>query len=80
MPFSDYIVKQAWVRSGGRCECISKTHGHARMCRKKLLELYRGDDESDCGWEARSISGSYPEVLADCEILCWDCQEEVHYL
>ena len=80
MPFSDYIVKQAWTRSGGRCECISKTHGHSRICKKKLLELYKGDDESDYGWEAHSKSGSFLNDIEDCEILCWDCQEEVHYL
>lgn len=80
MPFSEYIVKQAWRRSGGRCECTRTTHSHGRACKKKLLELYRGDDESDFGWEAHSKSGAYLNNVADCEILCWDCQEELHYL
>ena len=80
MPFSENVIKQAWRRSGGRCECVIKTHNHTRICKKKLLELYRGDDESDYGWEAHSKSGSYLNNVEDCEILCWDCQEEMHYL
>ena len=80
MPFSDTIIKQAWLSSNGRCECIKSTHGHARICNKRLLEIYRGEDESDQGWEAHSKSGGYLNDLSDCEILCWDCQEEVHYL
>ena len=80
MPFSDTIIKQAWLRSNGRCECIKTAHGHARVCNKRLLEIYRGDDESNQGWEAHSKSGAYLDDAADCEILCWDCQEEVHYL
>ena len=38
MPFSENIIKQAWRRSGGRCECVIKTHNHTRICKKKLLE------------------------------------------
>jgi hypothetical protein len=80
MPFSDAIVRQAWTRSGERCECTKITHGHGRVCRKRLLEIYRGDNESVYGWEACSKSGAYRNDVDDCVILCWDCQEELHYL
>lgn len=80
MPFSEYIIKKAWERSGGRCECIKTTHGHPRRCNKKLLELYRGDNESEYGWETHSKSGSYLNDLSDCEIICWDCMEEMRYI
>ncbi|MBA7668189.1 hypothetical protein ES703_76298 [subsurface metagenome] len=79
MPFSDYVVKQAWERSGGKCECTRQIHAHAGRCNKRLLELYRGDIDTASGWEACSKSGSYTD-LSDCEILCFDCQETIHYL
>ena len=80
MPFSDDVIKRAWDRSGGRCECTKTIHGHGRVCQKRLLEQYRGDDESGYGWEAQSISGGDTNDLNDCEIRCWDCFEEIHYL
>ena len=80
MPFPDYIIRQAWIRSGGRCECTGHMHGHTGRCNKKLLELYHGDIDTVFGWEARSRSGSYLNDLSDCEILCWDCQDDVQYL
>jgi len=80
VPFSDSVVKQAWARSGGRCECTKTTHGHGRICQKRLLEQYRGDDESGYGWEVQSISGVDTDKLDDCQIRCMDCLEEIHYL
>jgi hypothetical protein len=80
MPFPDYIVKLAWTRSGGRCECTSPGHEHIGRCNRRLLELYRGDIETTAGWEARSKSGSYLDDPSDCEILCWECQDDVRYL
>ncbi len=79
MPFSEYIIQQAWQRAGGRCECVQSNHGHTGRCNKQLLEMYRGDTETQAGWEAQSKSGSYSD-LPDCEILCWDCQREIRYL
>ena len=79
MPFSDYIVKQAWERSGGRCECTQQMHNHTTRCNKRLLELYRGDTEVEEGWEAESKSGSYTD-LSDCNIMCADCLTQVHYV
>jgi hypothetical protein len=79
MPFSDHLVKQAWMRSGGRCECTRATHGHPGRCNKSLLELYRGELDTQAGWEALSKSGSYLD-LSDCEILCRGCQKEIRYI
>ena len=79
MVFSEHIVKQAWIRSGGRCECNRMFHGHRGRCNKPLLELYRGEVDTEAGWEALSKSGSYTD-LSDCEILCRDCHKEIRYL
>lgn len=80
MSFPDNIVKLAWTRSSGRCECISTTHEHIGRCNRRLLELYRGDTETSYGWEAHSISGSDLKDTSDCEILCWECRDDIHYL
>lgn len=79
MPFSDYIIKQAWQRSGGRCECTRRGHAHIGRCDRRLLESYRGDTATEFGWEACSKSGLYND-LSDCEILCFDCQETISYV
>jgi hypothetical protein len=79
MAFSEHLIKQAWIRSGARCECIRTSHGHPGRCNRTLLESYRGELDTRAGWEATSKSGSFRD-LADCEILCRDCQKEVHYL
>jgi hypothetical protein len=79
IPFTEAIIRQAWLRSGGRCECTKQTHTHIGRCNRKLLELYRGDDETIYGWEAQSKSGTYKD-LDDCEIVCLDCQEQYKYI
>ena len=80
MSFPDYIVKLAWQRSGGRCECTRRTHEHIGRCNRRLLELYRGDIETVYGWEARSKSNAYLNDPADCEIVCWECRDDIQYL
>jgi hypothetical protein len=42
MPFSDESVRQAWDRSGGRCECRRESHGHGECCGQSLLWTLRG--------------------------------------
>jgi hypothetical protein len=68
--FSGELIEKAWIRSGGRCECVSTTHNHVGKCYKMLLKSYRRDRKSEFGWEAHSISGLYLDSLSDCEILC----------
>jgi hypothetical protein len=80
MSFPDYIVRQAWMRSGGKCECTRQVHGHIGRCDRRLLELYRGEIETSFGWEVHSKSGAYLKDPSDCVILCWECQDDVQYL
>lgn len=80
MSFPDYIVKQAWTRSGGRCECTNRAHEHISRCNRRLLELYRGDIETSYGWEPCSNSGAYLNDPSDCEIFCWECRDDIQYL
>jgi hypothetical protein len=80
MPFPERIVKQAWQRSGGKCECTRQSHDHIGRCNKRLLEMYRGESATPYGWEVNSKSGNYLNDAADCEICCWDCRSDIHYL
>ena len=70
--FPESIVEQAWVRSGGQCECEGTTHGHTGRCNKILLKSFQGDRDISYGWEAHSITGSHLDTVSDCLILCWE--------
>jgi hypothetical protein len=37
MAFSDEVVRQAWQRAGGQCECKRITHNHPWIRRNKEL-------------------------------------------
>ncbi len=71
--FPDSIVEQAWVRSGGYCECERTTHGHTGKCHKILLKGDRGNRSDTFCWEAHSKSELHLDSLSDCEILCCKC-------
>ena len=75
MVFSDEVVKKAWKRSGGRCECRRKTHGHPYIrCPKNLVWKNRGR-EGRGAWEAHHISRTGGDGLSNCQILCWECHK-----
>ncbi|MCD6296559.1 MAG: HNH endonuclease [Deltaproteobacteria bacterium] len=74
MAFSESVVKQAWDRSGGRCECTRSTCGHYSRCNKELLWASRGV-ESSYGWEAHHITAGGPDTVSNCEILCQSCHK-----
>jgi len=75
MAFPESVVKQAWDRSGGRCECRRTTHGHSGRCSRTLLWPSRGK-ETSYGWEAHHINANGPDTLSNCEILCQDCHKK----
>ena len=66
------IVKRAWERSGGRCECTRTTHGHLIPHRKALVWANRGRSGRGC-WEPHSRSRLHLPTSTDCLIYCWDC-------
>jgi hypothetical protein len=74
-PFPDSVVKQAWDRSGGKCECKRTGHGHYGRCNKPLVWSKRGKEESG-GWEAHHIDSNGPPTLSNCEILCIECHKK----
>ena len=79
MAFSDSVVQQAWQRSGGCCECVRSTHGHAGRCDVRLIWGARGNDKVLGGWEAHhktSVEAGGSDALSNCEILCIPCHEK----
>jgi len=75
MPFPEEMVRQAFERAGGQCECTRRTHVHFYVpCGKRLVWENRGR-AVEGGWEVHRMTGSGGDVLSNCEILCWDCYE-----
>jgi hypothetical protein len=75
MAFSDEVIKQAWIRSGGHCECRKISHGHAQnMCSKELIFENQGR-EGTGAWVAHYRSDNGGDDLSNCEIFCWQCQK-----
>lgn len=75
MAFENSIVDQAWVRSGGRCECTHIDHGHSERCGRELLRDRRGAEPS-YWWEAHKKVAGGNDTLNNCEILCHECFEQ----
>ena len=78
MVFSDYVIQQAWRRSGGRCECRRLAHNHPVRCDKELKLANRGK-EGQGRWEARPIDKALGDTVPNCEILCADCYKRSLY-
>ncbi len=77
MAFPDDVVRQAWERAGGQCECRRRTHAHFYTpCGKILIWQKRGQAAAG-GWDAYKADVSMGEVLSNCEILCSDCHRGV---
>jgi len=75
MVFPDSVVRQAWNRSGGRCECKRTQHNHSGRCNRSLRWESRGK-ESPYGWEAHHVTAGGSDALSNCEILCQDCHKK----
>jgi len=74
MVFSESIIKEAWQRAGGRCECERGLCGHNGRCGKQLEWNARGL-ESYGGWEAHHIIAGGVDTANNCEILCQGCHK-----
>ena len=79
MSFTNLDVQQAFIRSGGICECIKQTHNHITgRCSNQVIWLNRGRYRAGA-WEAnhknRVESGGHSGI-SNLEILCWPCHRE----
>lgn len=77
MAFPESIVKKAWERAGGKCECRRKTCGHSGRCNKQLVWDNRGEGPRGA-WEAHhitAVASGGDDTLSNCEILCLECHK-----
>lgn len=72
--FPDSGIMQAWLRSGGKCECTRAYCGHGSRCSNVLVLSARGETNY-CGWQANLKAAKGPAVLENCEIICWQCYQ-----
>ena len=72
MEFSEKVLREAFSRSGGRCECRRASHRHGdQRCPKTLAWTSHGKEPE--GWEAHHIAAEGPDTASNCEILCFSC-------
>ncbi|NLF01860.1 MAG: HNH endonuclease [Anaerolineales bacterium] len=75
MAFPESVVREAWTRSGDRCECRRTRHSwHSGRCSQHLGWDDRGKEKST-GWEAHHVAAGGPDTLSNCEILCQRCHK-----
>ncbi len=77
--FSDEVIRQAWERSSGQCECRRRTHSHFYVPCGKALDWAKRAEDTRGGWQAHALHVSGGESLANCEILCIDCYQSSSY-
>lgn len=70
MPFSADTKAKAFRRSGGRCECARKGHGHAGRCTTKLTST------SGEYHHITAVSRGGSDGLSNCEYLCKSCHSK----
>ncbi len=74
MAFSEELIRAAWKRLEGRCECtLADKHGHGERCGRPLLWALRGATGEE-GWDPVRRMSWATDVLANCEIRCAKCQ------
>ena len=73
MPFDTKVVRQAWSRCAGHCECTRAEHNHRfGRCSLKLRYDRRGEAKKDA-WEIHRKDPSRGEIFPNSEILCMEC-------
>jgi hypothetical protein len=73
--FPEDIVRQAWERSGGQCECNRRTHKHFYTPCGKTLKYEKRGDIGEGAWEVRQLKTLDGDTLSNCEIICMECHE-----
>ncbi len=77
MAFSDEVLRKAWERAGGKCECRVRTHHHGFQACDELLRWDKREQPDPEGWKARQRSAGGDESLVNCEIVCWECEIQI---
>jgi len=75
--FPNDVVQAAWLRSGGKCECMDFVRcRHSIVPHGRILSFdAQGKDDSAQGWEAHHIDPDGEPSLKNCKILCIECHK-----
>jgi len=74
MQISEDLLKSAFEKAGGKCECRNEKHDHRkRRCNRNLFWNNKGKGAQGV-WEAR-VRGKGIGV-GDVEIVCWKCYKQ----
>jgi hypothetical protein len=71
------VIKAAFIRSDGECECTDSNHNHSGRCNKLITYHMRGLSLPG-GWEVCRVNPERPPDVANCRILCMDCYTAVN--
>jgi hypothetical protein len=70
--FSESVIRNAFYRSDGECECTNNYHKHSGRCSSLIIYNMRGM-ELPGGWEVYRTDADNPPVISNCRIICIDC-------
>ena len=75
MEIAPEIVRQAWERAAGQCECNQREHPHFYVpCGKPLVYENRGRKMWG-GWQIKRVDEGKTDTAANCDVLCMTCYE-----
>lgn len=67
LEFPQSVKDKAYIRSGARCECRCRSHGHTGRCRTTLTKV-----SAQCHHIYDESQGGH-DGLTNCELLCRSC-------
>lgn len=73
-PFPDSVVRAAFRRARGQCECTG-CKGNKGRCSAVFNYDERSTSDDDTGWQADHIDPDGPPTLPNCRILCVPCHK-----
>ncbi len=77
MAFSEAVLREAWERTGGQCECNRRTHKHFYTpCGRSLKWNQRGM-VAEGGWQAREIDSFSGDKALNCLVICMECYDAI---
>ena len=78
MSFSEEILRQAWDRASGQCECMRRTHKHFYTPCGRALRWEKRGRAGGGGWEWHQRNMFDGDGASNCEILCMECYEALY--
>jgi len=75
MSSSEGVLRQAWDRASGQCECMRRTHKHFYAPCGRSLRWEKRGEATPGGWQSHQRSVLDGEAASNIEILCLECHD-----